>query len=209
MLTRWFSTLILCVALSHSTVAVNAQTTLPHGSHIAGELLIAPRSGVSNGELESVYNGHGGQKIRTLSQINVHHIRVSESALDAIEAALRNNPKVASVEKNFVAQANLVPNDPNFVNQWFLQKVSAPSAWDLSTGSASLVVAVIDSGVDPLHSNLVAKLVPGFNFIGTASDMHDIVGHGTAVAVVIGADTNPGPATNLVKALSTSGSKTV
>ena len=192
MLMRWFTALILCALLSHSTIVANAQTTLPHSSHIAGELLIAPRSGVSDAELEGVYNGHGGQKIRILAQINVHHIRVSESALDAIEAALSKNPKVASVEKNFIAQANLVPNDPNFTNQWFLQKVSAPSAWDLSTGSSSVVVAVIDSGVDPSHPDLVAKLVSGYNFIGAASDTHDVLGHGTAVAGVIGADTNSG-----------------
>ena len=192
MLTRWFTVLILCALLSHSAITVNAQTTLPHGSHIAGELLIAPRRGVSDTDLEGVYNGHGGQKIRILSQINVHHIRVPENALDAIEAALRNNPKVAAVEKNFVAQANLVPNDPNFAIQWHLQKISAPSAWDLSTGASSVVVAVIDSGVDPFHPDLVAKLVPGYNFIGTASDTHDVLGHGTAVAGVIGADTNSG-----------------
>lgn len=114
--TRWFTALTRRALLAHSTVVANAQTTLPH-SHIAGELLIAPRSGVSDAELEGVYNGHGGQKIRILAQINVHHIRVSEIARDAIEAALSKNPKVASVEKNFVAQANRVPNDPNFVNK--------------------------------------------------------------------------------------------
>jgi len=170
-----------------------SQTMLPHGSHVAGELLVSPRSGISDGDLETTYKGYGGQKIRVLPQIRVHHIQVPANALDAVESALRRNPKIAFVEKNFVAQANLVPNDPSFVNQWHLQKVSAPAAWDLTTGSSAVKVAVIDSGVDPAHPDLVNKLVPGYNFLGgSTSDTHDVYGHGTAVAGVIGADTNSG-----------------
>jgi hypothetical protein len=61
--------------------------------HVPGELLIAPKAGVSDADLESQYNGHGGKKIKTLSQIKVHHIKVSAQALEAIEGALRKNPK--------------------------------------------------------------------------------------------------------------------
>jgi len=191
MFKRSVASLILSGALLVAPGIVAAQTTLPHGSHIEGELLVSPRAGVSSVDLESTYNAHGGKKIRTLSQINVHHIRVPANALDAVETALRNNPKIAFVEKNFVAQANFLPNDPNFVNQWHLPKVSAPAAWDLTTGSSAVTVAVIDSGVDPSHPDLSSKLVSGYNFLGgSTSDTHDVLGHGTAVAGVIGADTN-------------------
>jgi subtilisin family serine protease len=121
----------------------------------------------------------------------LHHIQVPAHAINAVEQALRNNPKVSFVEKNFVAQANFAPNDPNFPNQWHLPKVSAPAAWDLTTGSASVTVAVIDSGVDPAHPDLSGKLVGGYNYLGgSTSDTHDVLGHGTAVAGVIGANTN-------------------
>lgn len=193
MVSRWISFSIWAIALLFAPALGWTQTTLPQGSHVAGELLVSPRSGVSDADLESVYNGHGGRKIRTLSQIRVHQIQVPERSLEAIEAALRKNPKVAFVEKNFVAEANLVPNDPSFSNQWHLPKVSAPAAWDLTTGSSSITVAVIDSGVDPSHPDLSNKLVPGYNFLGgSTSDTHDVYGHGTAVAGVIGADTNSG-----------------
>jgi subtilisin family serine protease len=191
MFKRSVASLILSGALLVAPGIVAAQTTLPHGSHIEGELLVSPRAGVTSVDLESTYNAHGGKKIRTLSQINVHHIRVPANALDAVETALRHNPKIAFVEKNFVAQANFLPNDPNFVNQWHLPKVSAPAAWDLTTGSSAVTVAVIDSGVDPSHPDLSSKLVSGYNFLGgSTSDTHDVLGHGTAVAGVIGADTN-------------------
>lgn len=161
--------------------------------HVPGELLIAPRAGVSEADLENQYKTHGGKKIKNLSQIKVHHIKVPEHALEAVEAALRKNPKVEFVEKNFIAEANLVPNDPGYGSQWHLPRVSAPGAWDITTGSPSVSVAVIDSGVDPYHPDLAAKLVAGYNFLGgSTSDTHDVYGHGTAVAGVIAADTNSG-----------------
>src|SRR5262245_53407722 len=89
---------------------------LPHLSpaqnspHISGELLIAPKAGVTNDDLEAEYKVHGAQKIAVLSQINVHHIRVPEHALENIEAALSRNPKVEYVEKNFIGFGGMVPN---------------------------------------------------------------------------------------------------
>lgn len=190
---KWFSAFILALGAAISPATAPAQTTVPHGSHISGELLVAPRSGVSEAEIEAEYRGHGGRRVRALSQIKVHQIQVPDNALEAIEAALKRNPKFSLVEKNFIAQASLVPNDPNFANQWHLPKVSAPAAWDLTTGSSSVTVAVIDSGIDPYHPDLSNKLVAGYNYIGgSTSDTRDVMGHGTAVAGVIGADTNSG-----------------
>jgi len=190
---RWLSFLMFSWALLISPPGGMAQTTLPHGSHVAGELLVSAASGVSDADLESSYKGHGGRKVRTLSQIKVHQIKVPDNAVDAVEAALKRNPKFSIVERNFIAQANLVPNDPNFGNQWHLPKVSAPAAWDLTTGSSAVTVAVIDSGVDPYHPDLSNKLVAGYSYLGgSTSDTHDVLGHGTAVAGVIGADTNSG-----------------
>ena len=107
------------------------------------------------------------ERFARLSQVNVHHIQVPAHALEAIERALRNNPKVSFVEKIFVAQGQTShPTITNFPNQWHLPKVSAPAAWDLTTGSSSVTVAVIDSGVDPAHPDLSGKLVGGYNYLG-------------------------------------------
>jgi thermitase len=191
MFCKWLGSSIFSAALLIAPSTALSQTTLPHGSHVEGELLISPRAGVSDSDLEGIYKGYGGRKLRALSQSNVHHIQVPAHALENIERALRNNPKVSFVEKNFVAQANFAPNDPNFPNQWHLPRVSAPAAWDLTTGSSSVTVAVIDSGVDPAHPDLAGKLVGGYNYLGgSTSDTHDVLGHGTAVAGVIGANTN-------------------
>lgn len=50
------------------------------------------------------------------------------------------------------------PNDPRFNAQWHLKKINAPAAWDLTTGSKDIVVAVLDTGVDYKHPDLAANM---------------------------------------------------
>jgi hypothetical protein len=68
---------------------------------VPGELLIGPKAGVSDSDIEDQYKAHGGKKIKTHSQIKVHHIKVPEHTLEAVEATLRNNPKVDLLRKTF------------------------------------------------------------------------------------------------------------
>jgi subtilisin family serine protease len=91
------------------------------------------------------------------------------------------------------------PSDPDFSQQWSLTKVNAPQAWDVTTGSAAVVAADLDSGVDGTHPDLAGKLVAGWDYTtgtagtGQALDVatnSDQVGHGTATAGVIGATTD-------------------
>lgn len=86
--------------------------------------------------------------------------------------------------------ADVVPNDPMFPQQWGLAKVRAPAAWNITTGSESVIVAVLDSGVDATHPDLMHQVIPGFDLIHNDSYPVDKHGHGTAVAGVIGAETN-------------------
>jgi subtilisin family serine protease len=161
-----------------------------NGPHVPGELLIAPKVGVSSADLENEYKAHGGRKIKSLLEIKVHHISVPVHALEKIEAALAKNPKVEFVERNLIGEAHLVPNDPGYTSQWHLTKIFAPDAWDLAFGSTNVPIAVIDSGVDPNHPDLM--LVPGYNFLGGNTDTRDVLGHGTAVAGAAAALGNSG-----------------
>ena len=49
----------------------------------------------------------------------------------------------------------LTPNDPFFLDQWYLQKIQAPKAWDTTTGSSDVIVAVLDTGFDLNHPDLL------------------------------------------------------
>jgi thermitase len=94
-----------------------------------------------------------------------------------------------------MVRAFLTPNDPLYSNQYGLVNMAAPQAWDRSTGSSSIVVAVLDTGIDSDHPDLQARIDPrGYNFVGNpgeeSSSPEDDHGHGTAVSGVIGAVTS-------------------
>ena len=56
------------------------------------------------------------------------------------------------------------PDDPCSDSQWGMIKVEAPQAWDVTTGSASINIAILDTGVDLDHPDLANKIVSNINF---------------------------------------------
>lgn len=86
----------------------------------------------------------------------------------------------------------VVPNDPAFSQQWGLSLIGAPAAWQVSQGAKPVVVAVVDSGVDPTQPDLQGALVPGADFVDSSGDTSDGFGHGTMVAGVIASRPNNG-----------------
>ncbi len=63
----------------------------------------------------------------------------------------------AAAEPDYLKYATAVPDDPLYPQQWHWPKISAPTGWDIETGTASTVVAICDSGYDPDHEDLVDK----------------------------------------------------
>ncbi|MFZ3062515.1 MAG: S8 family peptidase, partial [Actinomycetota bacterium] len=95
-------------------------------------------------------------------------------------------------EPNYQLKAFATPNDTYFPQQWALTKIQAPVAWDKTTGSSSVTIAILDTGVDLSHPDLAAKIVPGYNFAYGTSNPSDDNGHGTHVAGIAAAVTNNG-----------------
>jgi thermitase len=83
-----------------------------------------------------------------------------------------------------------VPNDLKWAQQWNLQTVRADTAWDKAVGDASIVIAVLDSGMDVDHPDLVDKIAWGLDTHAMDSDPDDATGHGTHCAGIASAETN-------------------
>ena len=85
-----------------------------------------------------------------------------------------------------------MPNDAYYDYQWAIPKMNLPAAWDETTGSADIKVAVIDSGFYRSHEDISNKTVlEGVNVCtGVAYVATDEIGHGTMVTSVIAATTN-------------------
>jgi subtilisin family serine protease len=71
-------------------------------------------------------------------------------------------------------------------------KTHAEQAWDVSTGSAQVVVGILDTGIDPSQPDLRGKLVAGYDYVNNDQDPSDDNGHGTAVAGVVAASSDNG-----------------
>ena len=107
-------------------------------------------------------------------------------------AELEEIPSDESGEEETIPSAT--SSDPN-TTQYVLNKMQLPQAWNLTTGSPTVTVGVLDSGIDPNHEDLKANLNTslGQNYTddGLAA-WTDPVGHGTDVAGIIGAVGNNG-----------------
>ena len=126
-------------------------------------------------------------------------------ALDAVASFSRNtNVRYATPDVSYRVQT--IPDDPLYEDQWGMESIGAPEAWERSTGSKSVIVAVLDSGIDLTHPDLEANIwtnpdpgqdgyiddVHGWNFVSENNDPNDDFGHGTHVSGIIGAVGNNG-----------------
>ena len=133
-----------------------------------------------------------------------------------IEGVMKNRRRLGLKKGKLALLENLeprtlltavIPNDPLFSQQYALQKIDAPDAWGITTGSNDVVVAVLDSGIDLNNPDLAANIwtnpnpnanaaepnaIHGWNFLGNNNDVQDNNVHGTAVSSVLGAVTNNG-----------------
>lgn len=120
------------------------------------------------------------------------------AGLDAAEAAraLALQPGVAFAEPVYLYKSSRTPNDPRFKDLWGMSRISAPDAWQQTTGDRRVVVAVVDDGLAVSHPDLAANLwsdangAHGWNFIDENADVAPAPAdrwHGTHVAGIIGA----------------------
>jgi subtilisin family serine protease len=157
----------------------------------------------------------------------LHSVSLSGVTVEEALAAYQASPAVLYAQPDYRIDLSLVSNDPGYTGQylWGLDNsgqdagtvdadIDAPEAWNITTGSRELIVAVIDSGVDYNHPDLAANIwtnaaevardgldndgngyvddVHGYDFFNWDSDPMDDNGHGTHVAGTIGAVGNNG-----------------
>jgi subtilisin family serine protease len=133
----------------------------------------------------------GGAETDQIKQISLRKIRVPRGQEQEIVKDLLRLPNIESAELNYIISGHsrpLNPNDPYYAeSQWNMTRILANYAWGITTGTESIRVAVIDSGIDLSHPDLGANIVSGYNVIDPTLSPNDDHGHGTHVAGLIAA----------------------
>lgn len=169
------------------------------GDWVKGEILVKFKEGVTGDEVSNVHKQLGGRVKEVIPGINVQVVAVNRGIGEAVSAYARNR-NVVYAEPNYLAHALFTPNDPFFNLQWGLHNtgqtegtpdadIDAPEAWEIATGSSTVKIAILDTGIDQDHEDLVAKIGLQKNFSDSPT-LDDIYGHGTHVAGIAAADTH-------------------
>ncbi|MFL6387919.1 MAG: FG-GAP-like repeat-containing protein [Terriglobales bacterium] len=229
----WVLILLGCLSLL-APACLRAQT-FPQKSanlgqapkYVQDRVLVRFRPAASAADMQAAHAAAGFRVLTDSSvvdRLQVVQLAPGTNVHDAIRM-YRNNPSVLYAEPDYIVQVTGVPNDPFFSTQWNMQNtgqnggtvgadIHATQAWNITTGSAGVVVAVLDTGVDYNHTDLASNIwsapagfitssingipvqcaagVHGLNVIDSTCDPFDDNGHGTHVSGIIGAAGNNG-----------------
>jgi len=126
---------------------------------------------------------------------------------ESIESTLRTSNDIELIEPSYMKTVNFEPNDQYYEDQWGHNNtgqavsyggsyVGTPDcdtdtndAWDISTGSDDVIIAIVDTGVSN-HSEFLGRLTDGYNFISNNTNANDDFGHGTSCAGIAAAKGN-------------------
>ncbi len=157
------------------------------------QILVKPKVSMSDAALKAILTLRGASQQGSIPALGVRVIRVPAVAANQLLDALQHHQDVEYAEPDFTAEALGTANDPFFTqgSEWHLAKIQAPAAWDVTTGAAGIVVAVVDTGVLASHPDLAGKvLAGGYDFVANDTDPTDENGHGTAVSGTISPASN-------------------
>jgi len=107
---------------------------------------------------------------------------------EEIAEQIRATGAVLFAEADYVVPMSVIPNDPSYSSQWHHGKIGSEMAWNYSTGSSTVQVAMCDSGFDLSHPDLASQFVlPGYNTVKDNSEIDAINGHGTMTSGTLAA----------------------
>jgi len=182
---------------------------------VEGEILVKFRPNTDPAVERSVARKHGASVVERLHDLGWARVKLpTGKRKDAAIAEFLASNGVEAAQPNFYYRLHLAPNDPSFGSLWGMEKISAPMAWEIETGSEAVVIANIDTGTKLDHEDLAANLwtnqgeVPnngldddnngfvddyyGYDFFFNDPDPSDQHNHGTHTAGTLGAVGNNG-----------------
>ena len=214
-MTRHLSVLITVVGamlLACSGIGL-AQSTTPDSSQpvedfAAGEILVKFKDRTSETKKREVHGRKGGRAKETIRGIDVQVVEVTRGNEKSKAKEYKDDPDVEFAEVNAIYEAIQTANDPRASEQWQYNNTQyntankgdidayeawnggSTTAWDGgTTGSSSVAIAVLDTGIKEDHEDLQGKVTKRVNYTSSSTNS-DVQGHGTHVAGSAAAITN-------------------
>ena len=181
-------------AAALSLTGENFSSSSPSSAeHTDDSVLVKFDENTSEAVIAFYVDAFGAEISGELSELGVMVLKVPAGEVETVVSNLNQLSSVEFAEPNYIARAfDTVPNDPSWSSQYGPTNIQGPQAWDLTTGSNSVTIAVIDTGVDLNHPDLSAKVVGGCDFVNRDDVAQDDNGHGTHVAGIAAAASNNG-----------------
>ena len=191
-----------------------------------GEVLIKFNEKATQAEMKALHSNLRAQEIKRIEPIGVRRIKLpSDISVEEAVANYEMDPNVEYAEPNYILHFTAIPTDSDFSELWGLHNtgqqvngvtgtqdadIDAPEAWDITTGSDNVVIAVLDSGVASLHPEINPNLwvnsaelngttgvdddnngyfddIHGWDFWANDNEPEDFNSHGTHVSGTIAA----------------------
>lgn len=194
-----------------SVFIVQAQQASAEGDagYVKGEILVKFTNDASLSDVSNIHRRNGNKVKDIIPGINIQVVDIGRKNIGQMVSMYAKSGLVEFVEPNYMAKA--FTDDEYFDRQWGLNNlgqetcntegdicitgsddadVDAPEAWELTTGNPAVRIAILDSGIDSDHPDLVGKVVDSADFTGSGTE--DNYGHGTHVAGIAAANTNNG-----------------
>ena len=186
--------LVLCAIFASLEAPASASPPSPNGTHkpaaVPGEVLVRYATGLSAKAHEDVRARAGVTAKRNLLLPGLQLVRaLPGTPIASALSELNSDPRVLYAEPNWLYELQTTPDDPMFGQQWALRNtgqavdgiaglagadISAPIAWGTSTGSRSVKVAVIDTGINHTHPELAANMWRNPGEAGTGDERNGV-----------------------------------
>jgi len=232
--TRMVKTLTLSVAAVFSVFSAVFSIEAQASNFVPEQVLVQFESDTSAYQRAQLRQRLGVVQAKGLGGANMS-VFTLEADTDIKAAIVKGSQEdtLLKIEPNYYSQTTTLPNDPSLASQWYLHNtgqtiagmpgvsgadIGAARAWDLNVGSPNVIVAVIDTGIDLTHPDLISNIYSnpgetgagkesngldddsngyiddwrGWDFFNNDSVPDDLSGHGTQMAGIIGATGNNG-----------------
>jgi len=172
-------------------------------------LLVKVRKGATPAAALAAHLRVGATLVKDLPQIGWQIVAVPEGKNLEVQRAYAREPAIERADLDRARRVAHTPNDPYWPYEWHMVDIKADQAWDTVKGDPSVVVAVMDTGLDATHPDLAANVwtnqgeipgngidddgngyvddVNGWDFAYGDNDPNDVYGHGTACAGIVAA----------------------